>query len=220
MADPAAGAGAVDPAEAGRLLFAQECAFVLGAAEVAQVPASRLPEVAFAGRSNVGKSSLVNALVGRKALARTSNTPGRTQQINFFVLGKRLMLADLPGYGFAQAPKSMVKRWTGLVRAYLRGRATLARVVLLIDARRGIKDNDREIMEMLDTAAVSYVAVLTKGDKLGEKDLDACRREAEREISLRPAAHPQIIVTSAVDGRGVPELRSHLAALAAPLELD
>jgi GTP-binding protein len=219
MADPGIAAGVEDAIEAGRLLFAQECVFVLGAAEVAQVPDSRLPEIAFAGRSNVGKSSLVNALVGHKALARTSNTPGRTQQINFFTLGGRLMLADLPGYGFAQAPKNMVKRWTNLVRTYLRGRASLSRVILLIDARRGIKDNDRDIMEMLDKAAVSYLGVLTKADKLGAAELEACRSDAERELAKRPAAHPEVIVTSSVDGRGVAELRAHLAALAAPAEL-
>ena len=162
-------AQAVDPGlvEAGRRLFAHEARFVAGAGEPAALPPETLPEIAFAGRSNVGKSSLVNALTGRRVLARISNTPGRTRQINFFDLGGALMLVDLPGYGYAEASKVAVKRWTGLVRRYLQTRAALRRVCLLIDARHGIKEIDRPLMDMLDRAGVSYQIVLTKTDKLG-----------------------------------------------------
>src|SRR5882762_8812692 len=157
--------------EAGRLLFARDCRFVAGSAEAEALPSETLPEVAFLGRSNVGKSSLVNALTARRMLARTSNTPGRTRQINFFDLGGRLMLVDLPGYGYAEASKSAVKSWTSLVRHYLRIRAALRRVCLLIDSRHGIKEVDRPLMRMRDDAGVSYQIVLTKADKAGKGDL-------------------------------------------------
>lgn len=205
-----------DALEFGRWLFAQECRFVIGAARLEQVPDGGLPEVAFAGRSNVGKSSLINALTGRKALARTSNSPGRTQELNFFVLGGRLMLADLPGYGFAQAPKAKVAGWTALAEAYLKGRPLLRRACLLIDARHGIKDVDRKVMAQLDDAAVSYQVILTKCDKPSAAGLDACLKRVAQEIATHTAAHPVVIATSARDGAGIAELRAALAALAAP----
>ena len=199
--------------EAGRRLFAQPCDFLIAAAQPAQLPESTLPEVAFAGRSNVGKSSLVNALTGRKTLARTSNTPGRTQQLIFFDLGGRLMLVDLPGYGFASAPKEAVARWSGLTRAYLRGRPALRRVCLLIDARHGLKDSDRAMMTLLDEAAVSYQAVLTKADKTKAAELARTRDASERELARHGAAHPEVLATSALKGAGIAELRAALAAL-------
>jgi len=202
--------------ERGRRLFAGECGFVLGAAGLDQVPPSDLPEVAFAGRSNVGKSSLVNALSGRKTLARTSNTPGRTRQINFFDLGGRLMLADLPGYGYARAPKAEVGRWTTLVDSYLKGRAPLRRACLLIDARHGIKDSDRNVMAMLDEAAVSYQVVLTKCDKVAATGLEKLLGAVGGELLGHTAAYPGVAATSARSGSGIPELRAALAALAVP----
>ena len=168
------------------------------------------------GQSGVGKSSLINALTGRKSLARISRSPGRTQQLNFFSLGGRLMLADLPGYGYAKAPKGEVKRWTEVVEAYLRGRAALRRTCLLIDARHGIRDSDRAVMAVLDQAAVSYQAVLTKCDKVTEQGLGRLVEEIERELAAHAAAHPQVLPTSARSGHGIPELRAALAALAAP----
>src|SRR6201982_3026472 len=163
----------IDPdlAEAGRRLCAREARFIAGASEPSALPKEGLPEVAFAGRSNVGKSSLVNALTGRRMLARTSNTPGRTRQINFFDLGGRLMLVDLPGYGYADAPKAAIKSWTGLVQHYFRTRGALRRICLLIDSRHGIKQVDRPLMHMLDDAGVSYQVVLTKADKAGRDEL-------------------------------------------------
>ena len=202
--------------EVGRRLFAGPCAFATAAAALDQIPAGALPEVAFAGRSNVGKSSIINALTGRRTLARTSNTPGRTQQINFFDLGGRLILADLPGYGYARAPKTMVERWTRLVDAYLRGRPPLRRALLLIDARHGPKDVDRRVMTMLDRAAVSYQAVLTKSDKVTAAALDGLLSAVTGELSAHTAAHPEVIATSAQSGAGIAELRAALAALAAP----
>lgn len=202
--------------EAGRLLFAASCNFLLSVAQMAQLPASDLPEVAFAGRSNVGKSSLVNALTDRKTLARTSNTPGRTQQLNFFDLGKRLMLVDLPGYGYAQAAKSDIKQWTSLTRDYLRGRAQLRRVLLLVDARHGLKPNDREVMAEFDTTAVVYQVVLTKADKVKPAELDALLATMRQELIMHVAAYPEIAITSAVKRSGIAELRAELAELALP----
>jgi GTP-binding protein len=202
--------------EAGRVLFAQECRFLAGVAQESQLPDLGLPEVAFAGRSNVGKSSLVNALTGRRTLARTSNTPGRTQQLNFFDLGGRLTLVDLPGYGFARASKSSIRQWTGLVRRYLRGRRELVRVCLLIDARHGIKDSDREVMAVLDEAAVSYQIVLTKIDKVKAGARNSTVQAVSVEAARHPAAHPQVAGTSAIEKDGIAELRAALAALAIP----
>jgi len=200
--------------EQGRLLFAGPCDFVIGCARLDQVPLIDVAEVAFAGRSNVGKSSLLNALTGRKALARTSNTPGRTREINLFDLGGRLMLADLPGYGYAKAPKSAIKQWTGLVEAYLRGRAELRRTCLLVDARHGLKDSDRAVMTMLDKAAQPYQVVLTKADKVKAGPLSGLVERIGNELAKHPAAHLEIAVTSLRKGTGVPELRASLAALA------
>lgn len=205
--------------EAGRLLFAKECSFVIGVARVDDLPTDSLPEVAFAGRSNVGKSSLINALTGRKTLARTSNTPGRTQQLNFFDLGGRLMLVDLPGYGYAKAPKGEVDRWNRLIRMYLKGRVGLRRLCLLIDSRHGVKASDRQVMDMLDEAAVAYQLVLTKTDKIRRAELDDRMRGVADEIRKRAAASPHILATSAQDGTGIAELRAELAALAAPAPL-
>jgi GTP-binding protein len=200
--------------EEGRRLFARSCTFVGSAAAADQLPAPELPEVAFAGRSNVGKSSLVNALTGRKTLARTSNTPGRTRLLNVFQLAGRLGLVDLPGYGYARASKSEIKQWTGLTRAYLRGRANLRRVCLLIDARHGIKASDEAVMTLLDEAAVSYQVVLTKADKASADALAGTRAATAGRLAKRPAAHPEVLVTSARSGNGIDELRAALAALA------
>lgn len=200
--------------EAGRLLFAKECDFVWGANALNQLPEADLPEVAFAGRSNVGKSSLVNALTGRKTLARTSNTPGRTQQLNFFNLGNRLKLVDMPGYGYAKESKEKVEAWNDMVRRFLRGRVTLRRALVLIDSRHGMKPHDHEIMDMLDRTAVPYVVVLTKADKVKAVDLDRIRRETQVGLKKHPAAFPDIHVTSSEKGTGIAELRASLAALA------
>ncbi len=207
-----------DAIEFGRWLFAQECDFLIGAAALAQVPPTGAPEVAFAGRSNVGKSSLINALTGRKTLARTSATPGRTRELNFFRLGSEdgphLFIADLPGYGFARASKALAKKWQGLMRGYLQGRANLRRVILLVDARHGIKDTDRDMMTMLDDAAVSYQVVLTKADKLTGAEQDKVLERVRADIARHVAAHPVPVLTSAVRGIGIEDLRAHVAALA------
>jgi len=203
--------------EAGRLLFAGPCDFLVSASDENDLPAlGGGTEVAFAGRSNVGKSSLLNALTGRKTLARTSNTPGRTRLLNFFSLGERLILVDLPGYGYARASKTDIARWNQLIDGYLRGRPQLRRVCLLIDARHGLKASDKEVMKELDTAAVSYQIVLTKADKMKPGPLQRMVAETEEAVSRHPAAHPVCLVTSSETGAGIPELRAALAALAEP----
>jgi len=203
-----------DAIEAGRLLFAKECRFVAGAANPGALPPETLPEIAFIGRSNVGKSSLVNALTGRRMLARTSHTPGRTQQINFFDLGGRLMLVDLPGYGYAAVSKTAVRGWTALVEHYLTRRASLRRACLLIDARRGITDIDRPTLALCDNAALSYQIVLTKTDELRQTELAETAATVSAELKRRRAAHPEIHLTSAEKRRGVAALRAALAGFA------
>lgn len=205
--------------ESGRKLFAGNCDFLLSVAHLEQLPPPDMPETAFIGRSNVGKSTLINALTGRKALAKTSNTPGRTQQLNFFDLGRRLMLVDLPGYGFAKAPRPAVEAWTRLIRAYLKGRPNLIRINLLIDARHGIKDVDEDFMSMLDQAAVVYQIVLTKTDKLKAGQLEKLVVKTEEQLRPHVAAYPRMFTTSSEKGHGIPELRAELATLAtAPQE--
>jgi GTP-binding protein len=202
--------------EAGRLLFARPCTFFYAAQRIDQLPPTAGPEVAFCGRSSVGKSSLVNALTGQNALARVSNTPGRTRQLNFFNLGDRLTLVDMPGYGYAQASKSMKADWQGLMFDFLRGRPTLRRVVLLLDARIETKESDRMAMKLLNDAAVGFQIVLTKADDAKPYWLEQRRQEAERLARAHTAGHPLVIVTSAETGQGIPELRAEIAALATP----
>ena len=199
-----------DEVEAARKLFAGPVAFLKSAPALEHLPEGTVAEVAFAGRSNVGKSSLLNALTGRNALARTSNTPGRTQELNFFDVGAplQLRLVDMPGYGFAKAPPEVVRRWRFLVNDFLRGRQALKRALVLIDSRHGIKDVDREIMGMLDKAAVGYRLVLTKADKVKATDLAAVTQATADEVRKRPAAHPDIIATSSEGGMGIAELRA------------
>jgi GTP-binding protein len=194
-------------------IFKSPASFVLGAATVEGLPAGGRPEIAFAGRSNVGKSSLLNALLSRRSLARVSNTPGRTRELNYFAVGESLYAVDMPGYGYAKAPKSLVKGWTQLIHDYLRGRPQLKRVMLLIDSRHGLKVSDREIMTLLDKAAVSYQIVLTKADKPKSGDLAQVMRETEAELRKRPAAHPVVLATSAVEGSGIQALRAAIAEL-------
>ncbi len=200
--------------EAGRLLFAGQCDFIAAANNMPALPPISLPEVCFAGRSNVGKSSLVNALTGRKTLARTSQTPGRTRQLIFFDLAQRLHLVDLPGYGYASAPKTDIAAWTNLTRKFLAGRSSLQRVFLLIDSRRGIGKGDKEIMALLDETAVSWAAVLTKIDKLKPLELAAVCKSTEDIIAKHVAAFPELFVTSSERGDGVAHLRGHLAMFA------
>jgi GTP-binding protein len=197
-------------AERARKLFAGPIEFLKSAPGLKFLPDPEAPEIAFAGRSNVGKSSLLNALTNRKSLARTSNTPGRTQELNFFDVGEPLQirLVDMPGYGFAEAPKDMVKRWRHLVNDYLRGRAVLKRALVLVDSRHGLKDVDRDVMEMLDAAAVNYQLVLTKADKVKSAELAATLEETEAEARKHPAAYPAIFTTSSETGSGIAELRT------------
>lgn len=214
MTDPAQ--AAPDPyLEAGRLLFAGDWQFVSAAPTVDVLPPMQGLEIALAGRSNVGKSSLVNALTGRKALARTSVTPGRTQELIFFRVGPELCLVDMPGYGFAKAPKEKVDAWTRTIKAYLRGRVNLARVFLLIDSRHGIKPVDEEILDLLDKAAVSYAIILTKTDQVKPTALPGVIAAVEEKIRRRPAAYPQVYPTSSNTGAGFPELRAAVARLLA-----
>jgi len=201
--------------EAGRLLFARETGFFWAAARIDNLPPMERPEIAFAGRSNVGKSSLINALTGRRALARTSNTPGRTQELNFFEVDGRLNIVDMPGYGFAAVGKEKVEAWTGLIHAYLRGRASLARVFVLIDARHGLKPNDLEVLRGLDKAAVSYQVVLTKLDAVRKAEAEGRVAAVREAIARNPAAFPQVIGTSSETGAGIPELRAAIAKLLA-----
>jgi len=204
---------AEDEIEAARRFFAGPCDFLKGVVALDGLPDADRPEVCFAGRSNVGKSSLINALTGRKGIARASNTPGRTQEINYFALGARGYLVDLPGYGFAEAPIAKVERWQALLRAYLAGRVTLARAFVLIDARHGIKKVDHEIMELLDRSAVPFQCVLTKADKPRGGGLGHVIESVRTDLARHPAAYPEIIVTSSETGDGIPLLRSAIARL-------
>jgi GTP-binding protein len=204
-----------DELAAGEALFAGSWQFLLSAPALEFLPPARGPEIAFAGRSNVGKSSLINALVNQHGLARTSNTPGRTQELNYFRAPDwSLFLVDMPGYGFAQAPKAKVEAWTELVRDFLRGRQNLVRVFLLIDARHGLKPVDREVMALMDTAAVSYQAVLTKADKIKPTELARVEVELMASLAEHPAAFPVLLATSSQTGAGIAELRATIAALA------
>jgi len=214
VSKPDGGRDGAGELERGRRIFAQPCRFLLGASDVHALPPVAANEIAFAGRSNVGKSSLINALTGQRALARASNTPGRTRQLNFFALGDRLVLVDLPGYGYAKAPKGEVRRWNQLIYDYLRGRPGLRRVLLLLDARHGVKPADEQVMALLDGLAVSYQAVLTKCDKLTPAELIAARAAVAERLARQPAAHPMVQATAATTGQGIAELRAELAALA------
>ena len=202
--------------EAGRLLFAGQCDFIAAAQNLPALPPINLPEIAFAGRSNVGKSSLVNALTGRTTLARTSQTPGRTRQLIFFSLANRLQLVDLPGYGYAKAAKTDIKAWTKLTRKFLVGRQSLQRMLLLIDSRRGIGPADKEMMKLMDEAAVSWAVVLTKTDKLKSAQVQQIHDKTQQEISRHVAAFPHVWTTSSQTGAGIAELRAHLASLSLP----
>ncbi|MFY0681706.1 MAG: YihA family ribosome biogenesis GTP-binding protein [Thalassovita sp.] len=199
--------------EKGRKLFAGETDFVKGVVAMSGLPPSDRLEVCFAGRSNVGKSSLINALTGRKGLARASNTPGRTQEINFFTAGEEHYLVDLPGYGFANAPVAVVEKWQRLLKQYLSGRQSLRRAFVLIDARHGVKPVDEEIMSLLDSSAVTFQCVLTKADKVKEKDKEPMLAQVRSKLSQHPAAFPEMVLTSSEKGDGIAELRSIIAGL-------
>ena len=201
--------------EAARVLFAREVKFMMGAVAIAGLPPADLPEVAFAGRSNVGKSTLINAVAGRLHLARASNSPGRTREVNFFVADEKLRLVDLPGYGFARASRGDVKKFQNLGRDYLRGRPNLKRAYLLIDSRHGLKDVDTEALDAFDIAAVSYQIVLTKADKLKPSEVEAVTARTLAAIAKRPAAFPRVLATSAEKGAGLPELRAEIVAACA-----
>ncbi len=203
-----------------RWLFAQPCRFVAGAASEARLPPEAAPEVAFVGRSNVGKSSLVNRLTEQKTLAKVSRTPGRTQQLNFFDLAGRIMLVDLPGYGYAKAAKKDVESWTELTRRYLRGRRGLERVLVLIDARHGLKESDRAVMTALDDAARPYQLVLTKADLVKTSAREEILGAVSQAAARFRAAHPEVLLTSAEKGLGIDALRLHIAALASPASRD
>jgi GTP-binding protein len=210
-------AGTFSPEEiaAGERLFRRPWGFLRSVPGLEHLPGLAGPEIAFAGRSNVGKSSLINALANRRGLARTSNTPGRTQELNFFgAPGVELVIVDMPGYGFAEAPKAKVEQWTGLARDYLRGRPTLMRVFLLVDARHGLKASDLAVMDVMDEAAVSYQIVLTKADKIKPPELASTLQATAEEAKRHPAAHPDLIATSARTGAGLAELRGEIARLA------
>jgi len=201
------------PSEKGRLLFAGETTFVKGVVGMDGLPPPDRMEVCFAGRSNVGKSTLINALTGTKALARASNTPGRTQEINFFTAGESHYLVDLPGYGYANAPLPVVEKWQRLLKQYLSGRQTLRRAFVLIDARHGVKKVDEEILSLLDSSAVTFQAVLTKSDKVKEKERERVLDQVRGALSKHPAAYPEIVVTSSEKGWGIPTLRAIIATL-------
>jgi GTP-binding protein len=204
----------VEEIEAGRKLFAADWQFVAAAGSIPVLPPMGAIEIAFAGRSNVGKSSLINALTGRKSLARTSHTPGRTQELIFFA-GSGMMLVDMPGYGYAAAAKTKVKAWTDLIHAFLRGRQNLARVYLLVDGRHGLKATDDPVLDTLDEAAVSYQVVLTKADQVKSAELADRMADAQSALAKRRAAYPEVLATSARTGSGIPELRAAVARLLA-----
>ena len=213
VAFPIAPEPEAEVAEAARKLFAGPVDFVKGVVAMDGLPPADRPEVCFAGRSNVGKSRLTNALTGRNGLARASNTPGRTQEINYFTLGEQAYLVDLPGYGFAKAPVAVVAKWQALLKNYLAGRVTLRRAFALIDSRHGVKDVDHEIMKLLDRSAVPFQVVLTKTDKIGKQALDAVVEQVGEALQKHPAAYPEIVITSSDKGQGIATLRAIIAGL-------